>query len=171
MTAKFFTRKSSKIERMKSFLSASFLLFLIIADARAQIVVPIGAPTAASLSSNQTDSVKPITISEAIDLALKQASAFRGAQINEQIAAEDVRQARAAFYPRVGIAPNFIYTTPSLSRMTTAGVTNGNVTAVTSRPPSFIGANAVTEYQGWLRRRAKLTFREDCAQLCGAANY
>ncbi len=133
---------------MKSFLSASFLLFSIIAGARAQNVVPIAAPTAASLSSNQTDSVKPITIIEAIDLALKQASAFRAAQINEQIAAEDVRQARAAFYPRVGVAPNFIYTTPSLSRATAASVTNGNVTALTSRPPSFIGANAISEYQG-----------------------
>jgi len=124
------------------------LLFSVIAGARAQSVVPIGAPTAASLSSSQTDFAKPITISEAIDLALKQASAFRGAQINEQIAAEDVRQARAAFYPRIGIAPNFIYTTPSLSRTTAAGVTNGTVTAVTTRPPSFIGANAITEYQG-----------------------
>lgn len=124
------------------------MLFSIIAGARAQNVVPIAAPTAASLSSNQTDSVKPITIIEAIDLALKQASAFRAAQINEQIAAEDVRQARAAFYPRVGVAPNFIYTTPSLSRATAASVTNGNVTALTSRPPSFIGANAISEYQG-----------------------
>jgi outer membrane protein len=81
-------------------------------------------------------------------LALKQVSAFRGAQINERIAAEDVAQAKSAFYPKVGAAPNFIYTTPSLSKITTAGVAAGNLTAVTERPPSFIGANAITEYQG-----------------------
>ena len=109
--------------------------------------VPTIDPAAQTIFRSQTDTANPLTLGEAIDLALKQASAFRAAQIGEQIAAEDARQARAAFYPRIGIAPNFIYTTPSLARSTTAGITNGNFAAVTERPPSFIGANAITEYQ------------------------
>ena len=88
-----------------------------------------------------------MTIAEAVDLALQQASAFRGSQIGEQIAAEDVRQARKAFYPKVGIAPNFIYTTPSLSRTETVGIVDGSPAIVTERTYSFIGANAITEFQ------------------------
>ena len=76
-----------------------------------------------------------ITIAEAVDLALDQASKFKSAQINEKIAAEDVKQARAAYLPKVEVQPNFIYNSPSLG--------GGN-----PRPPSFIGANAITEYQG-----------------------
>lgn len=91
--------------------------------------------------------VKPLTLAEAIDLSLKQASAFKTAQINQQIAAEDVRQAKAAFYPKVVAAPTVIYTTPSLGNTVTAGVTDGNFAAITSRPPSFLGANAVSEFQ------------------------
>ncbi len=89
-----------------------------------------------------------LTLDEAVKLAVRQASNYKAAQINEQIAAEDIRQARAAFYPRVALAPNVILTTPSLGKTVTAGVTDGNLTAITSRPPSFLGANAVSEFQG-----------------------
>ncbi len=100
------------------------------------------------LAREQTDRTKPLTIAEAVDLALNQASAFRGSQIGEQIAAEDVQQARKAFYPKFGIAPNFIYTTPSLSRTSTVGIVDVNPAIVTERTYSFIGANAITEFQG-----------------------
>lgn len=140
---------------MKCFLSALLLLFSVVSSAAAQsgggkpMPTPTVDPTATQMSlRDQTDTAKSITISEAVELALKQTSAFRGSQIGEQLAAEDVRQAKSAFYPRVGVAPNFIYTTPSLSRTTAAGVTNGNLTSVMERPPSFIGANAISEYQG-----------------------
>jgi outer membrane protein TolC len=76
-----------------------------------------------------------LTIAEAVDLALNQASKFKTAQINERIAAEDIKQARAAYLPKVAVQPNYIYNSPSLG--------GGN-----PRPPSFIGANAITEYQG-----------------------
>ncbi len=94
------------------------------------------------------DGAQPLTLAEAIDLALKQASAFKSAQINEQIAAEDIRQAKAGFYPKVAVLPNLIYTSPSFGRTQTVGVTDGNITAISERPPSFLGANAITEYQG-----------------------
>lgn len=81
------------------------------------------------------DAVRPLLLAEAIDLALKQASAFRGSQIAEQIAAEDIKQAKTAFYPRLDAKPNYIFTSPSLG-------------STRPRPPSFLGANAINEIQG-----------------------
>lgn len=117
--------------------------------------------------------IKPLTLAEAIDLSLKQASAFKTAQINQQIAAEDVRQAKAAFYPKIVAAPTVIYTTPSLGNTVTAGVTDGSFAAITSRPPSFLGANAVSEFQALINTsgeidtsgKLKATLRRNSALL------
>ena len=147
-----FEKRSAAIEKMKCFLSALLLLLFLCAGAAAQratSVQPTASPTTApSPSTNPIDRAKPLTLAEAVDLALKQASNFRAAQIGEQIAAQDIRQAKAALYPKIAANPTLIYTTPSLSNTTTVSVTNGNITPVTSRPPSFLGANAITEYQG-----------------------
>jgi outer membrane protein TolC len=78
-------------------------------------------------------------LDEAIKLALTQASTFEQATFNERIAAEDVQQARAAFLPRVIAAPTLIYTSPAIGVNRQPG---------TAREPSFLGANAITEYQG-----------------------
>jgi outer membrane protein len=125
--------------------------------------VPSASPTpvtlanpAVSANSAQALSTKPLTLAEAIDLSLQQASAFKSAQINQQIAAEDVKQAKAAFYPKVVAAPTVIYTTPSLGNTVTAGVTDGNFAAVTSRPPSFLGANAVSEFQALINTSGEI---------------
>lgn len=85
-----------------------------------------------------TETATPITRDEAIRLALAQASTFQQATLNERIAAEDLRQARTAFLPRVAANPTLIYTTPS----------SATPPAGTPRAPSFLGANAITEYQG-----------------------
>ena len=112
------------------------MMMLLAADLSAQIPPLIGK-SANPQSISQADTVRPITVTEAIDLALKQASNYKGSQISEQIAREDVRQAQAAFYPKVAVLPNLIYTSPSLA-------------AGSPRPPSFLGANAITEYQAVL---------------------
>lgn len=117
------------------------LLFSSFVLAQNQSVAPASS---AVIVQSQTAS---LSLKEAVDLALKQASAFKASQIGEQLAAEDVRQARAAFYPKIVAAPTIIYTTPSLGNSVTAGVTDGNLVAVTQRPPSFLGANAVSEFQ------------------------
>jgi len=96
-----------------------------------------------SLGQNQA-TPKILTLNEAIDLALNQASNYKTAQINEQIAQEDINQARAAFYPRVTAQPNFIYTSPSLTK------TNG------VREPSFLGADAITVYQGLINASGEI---------------
>ncbi len=85
-----------------------------------------------------------MTLNEAIDLAQKQASGYKAAQINERIVQEDINQARAAFYPRITAQPNFIYTSPSITK------TNG------VREPSFLGANAITEYQALINASGEI---------------
>lgn len=78
-----------------------------------------------------------LTRNEAVQRALAQASNFQQAQFTEQLAVEDVKQARAAFRPLVAVNPSFIYNSPSFARQPPG----------TPRPPSFLGANAITEYQ------------------------
>ena len=69
-------------------------------------------------------------------LANAQASSFQQAGLNEQIAAEDVKQAQAAFLPKVSAPLSYIYTSPALGQP-----------AGTPRAPSFIANNAISEYQ------------------------
>ncbi|MGI8469565.1 MAG: TolC family protein [Pyrinomonadaceae bacterium] len=138
---------------MKYLGGASLLLVLSIFGAAAQsggMPVKPAADTVNQLPPrDRTDAARPMTLAEAIDLALRQASNFKAARFNEQIAVEDVRIAKAALYPRVAANPTFIYTTPSLSKTITTGIIPaGNLISAATRPPSFLGANAITEYQG-----------------------
>jgi outer membrane protein len=80
-----------------------------------------------------------LTLEEALRLASASASSFQEAGLNEQIATEDVRQAQAAFLPRVTAPLSYLYTSPAL------GLPPG-----TPRPPSFIANNALNEYQAYL---------------------
>jgi outer membrane protein TolC len=82
--------------------------------------------------------VKPLSREDAVRLALGQASTFQQAGLNERIAAEDVRQARAAFLPRLDAAPSYIYTSPAI----------GGREPGAPRAPSFIANNAISEYLG-----------------------
>lgn len=79
-----------------------------------------------------------ISRDEAVSLALMQASTYKQSQLNEQIAEHDLFQSRKAFLPRVSANPTLIYNSPTL----------GAVPTGTPRPPSFLGSNAITEYQG-----------------------
>ena len=140
----------------KLFLSG--LILLAATGVFSQDAVPqiAAVKNSSEYTRTQTDAAKPLTLAEAIDLALNQASAFKSAQINEQIAAEDIRQAKAGFYPKVSVQPNFIYTSPSFGKTQTVEVTNGNIAAVASRPPSFLGANAITEFQGLINAAGEI---------------
>jgi outer membrane protein len=80
-----------------------------------------------------------LTLDEALRRANALSSSFQQAGINEQIAAEDVRQAQAAFLPRVSAPLSYLYTTPAL------GLPPG-----TPRAPSFLANNAIGEYQAYL---------------------
>ena len=93
--------------------------------------------TTPSPAANIQSSVTPIlTVDDALRLASAQASSFTEAQLNERIADEDVKQARAAFLPKVGAPLSYIYTSPAL------GLPPGE-----PRAPSFIANNAISEYE------------------------
>jgi outer membrane protein TolC len=74
-----------------------------------------------------------------LKLANAQASSFQQAGLNEQIASEDVRQAKAAFLPRVTAPLSYLHTTPAL------GLPPG-----APRTQSFLANNAIGEYQAYL---------------------
>jgi outer membrane protein TolC len=80
-----------------------------------------------------------LTLDEALRLASALSSSFQQAGLNEQIAAEDVRQAQAAFLPRVTAPLSYLYTSPAL------GLPPG-----TPRMQSFLANNAISEYQAYL---------------------
>ena len=90
-----------------------------------------------SLGSQTPQNVNPLTLEEALRLANAQASTFQQAGLNEQIAAEDVKQAQAAFLPKVSAPLSYIYTSPAF----------GLKPAGEPRAPSFIANNAISEYQ------------------------
>src|SRR6266436_4452222 len=89
-----------------------------------------------SLGIQNSPNANPLTLEESLRLANVQASSFQQAGLNERIAAEDVKQAQAAFLPKVSAPLSYIYTSPALGQP-----------AGTPRAPSFIANNAVSEYQ------------------------
>src|SRR5882724_221880 len=124
--------------RFQGLISRLFIFMLVASLARsadAQQQQPAPAPT----SSPQVVST-PLSREEAVRLALAQASAYQQAQFSEQIAAEDVKQAKAAFLPKITAPLAFIYTTPFV----------GNPIVSPSGDPSFIAANGIKEYQAFL---------------------
>src|SRR5262249_35995406 len=94
------------------------------------------APTVVPPVQPSAQSLGVLTREAAVQLALTQASTFQQAQLNEQLAAEDVRQAQVAFLPRLASPSSFIHTSPLI------GAPHGM-----PREPSFIAANAVREYE------------------------
>ena len=77
-----------------------------------------------------------LTLEDALRLANTQASTYQSAILNERVAAEDVKQAQAAFLPKVSAPLSYIYTTPA------TGLPPGE-----PRAPSFIANNSVGEYE------------------------
>lgn len=95
--------------------------------------------SSSAVGSTTPDQVTLLTLDEALALAARQASGFQQATLNERSAAEDVKQAQAAFLPRVSAPLSYLYTTPAL------GLPPG-----TPRTPSFIANNAIAEYQAYV---------------------
>ena len=78
----------------------------------------------------------PLSLSAATAATLQQVSAYQQSQIDEALAAEDLRQTRAALLPRARDSFTVTYNSPE----------RGDNPPV----PSFIAANAVHEYQNLL---------------------
>ena len=98
---------------------------------------PAAGPSTQVASSNQTKvDANILSLDQVLRLAMAQASTYQSALLNERVAAEDVRQAQAAFLPKVTAPLSYIYTSPAL------GLPPGE-----PRAPSFIANNAVSEYE------------------------
>ena len=95
---------------------------------------PQAQPTAPQGQST-AQQVAPLALGDVVTQAIAQASSFQQARIEEQIAAEDVRQARLAFLPKLTSPLSFIYNSPALGPNPHPD------------PFSFISANAVREYE------------------------
>src|SRR5262245_40988152 len=106
-----------------------FVLVRLTSSASAQVLS--SGPTPQTKSSSPTVS-NPLTLDEALRLADLQASTYQNAVLNERIAAEDVKQARAAFFPRLTAPLGYLYTSPA------HGLPPGE-----PRAPSFIASDAI----------------------------
>ncbi len=110
--------------------SASLIFLCLAVSAYAQTPQP--APLTTTTQTTQT----ALTLDEALRLANAQASIYQTAVLKEQSAAEDVKQAEAAFKPKISAPLSYIYTSPAL------GLPPGE-----PRAPSFIANNAISEYE------------------------
>jgi outer membrane protein TolC len=99
-----------QLARPKEFPLAVVFALVCLSASYAQTPSPSPTPP----NSLQTSVVDQLTLDDALRLASTQASTFQTAAINERIAAEDVRQAQAAFLPKVSAPLSYIYTTPAL---------------------------------------------------------
>ena len=105
-------------------LALLFALICACATLRAQVPAP---------------SPSPLSLDEALRLANTQASSFQTALLNERIAEEDLRQARAAFLPKVSTPLSYIYTSPA------HGLPPGE-----PRGPSFISSDGIGVYDAFV---------------------
>lgn len=101
----------------------------LIASLSGQTPQPPG-PTTTQINQNS------LTLEEALRLSNTQASIYQSAILNESVAAEDVKQAQAAFLPKISAPLSYIYTSPA------NGLPPGE-----PRAPSFIANNSVGEYE------------------------
>src|SRR5205085_2911449 len=91
-------------------------------------------PAAQSPAQAPGQAISPLALGDAVTQAIGQASSFQQARLEELIAAEDVRQARLAFLPRLTSPLSYIYNSPALGPNAQPGL------------QSFIAANAIHEY-------------------------
>ena len=96
------------------------------------------SPTPVTAATNQPNA-NALSLDEALRLANAQASTYQTAVLSETIASEDVKQAQAAFLPKVSAPLSYIYTSPAL------GLPPGE-----PRAPSYIANNAISEYEALL---------------------
>jgi outer membrane protein TolC len=106
-------------------------------------VIPLAVLLALVCISAQAQTPSPspqvpaLSLDEALRLANTQASTFQTALLNERVAAEDVRQAQAAFLPKISAPLSYIYTSPAL------GLPPGE-----PRGPSFVTSDGIGVYDG-----------------------
>lgn len=102
-------------------------------------LAPVATPSPVGpLLPHPAQNAETLTLNDALRLASAQASTYQSAILNERIAAEDVKQARAALLPKVSAPLSYIYTSPAL------GLPPGE-----PRAPSFIASDAIGAYEAF----------------------
>jgi len=114
------------------------LLALLCWTASSHAQIPTPSPNSTPVPA-PTVTTPPISLDEALRLANLQVSTFQAANLNEQIAAEDLRQAQAAFLPKISAPLSYTYTSPAL------GLPPGE-----PRGPSFVSADGIGVYDALL---------------------
>lgn len=173
-----FLKRQKHDHRNRHFIVLPTLILILCGAAFGQVTNPTPQPTPAGTTNPRTtpppqnpitsatppsninlpsppspQTLAPISRDQAVQMTLRQVSTYNQTQLNERLAAEDIRQSKAALYPRITSNPTLIFTSPSLTGNNPNGVTPlpiGTNPNGTSRLPSFLGANAITEYQGLL---------------------
>jgi outer membrane protein TolC len=108
---------------------------------------------------------RSITVEQAVQLALSNASLYQQAQVDERIASEDVRQARAAFLPQFSMPLTYIGTTSSRYRLPDEPLTFSLLSAsAINQTSAFINASGTLDIAGRLRA----ALRRSRAQLAAA---
>jgi len=88
---------------------------------------------------SETMKNRTLSVEEAVTLALDYAASFRQVQFDEQIASEDVKQARGALLPQINMPLTYWGTTPSTVRQPGDPLTF-----------SYVASSAINESIGWL---------------------
>ena len=88
---------------------------------------------------SETMKNRTLSVEEAVTLALDYAASFRQVQFDEQIAGEDVKQARGALLPQINMPLTYWGTTPSTVRQPGDPLTF-----------SYVASSAINESIGWL---------------------
>ena len=86
---------------------------------------------------SETASKHTLSVEDAVNLALRNAASYQQSLLDERSAREDVRQARAAFFPTISAPLTYWGTTPSTVRQPGDGLTF-----------SFVSASAINESIG-----------------------
>ena len=120
-----------KLVRQREFpLAVLFILICLHAPSQAQTPLPSPTPLNGTVIRPT-----PLSLDEVLRLANAQASTYQSAILNERIASEDVRQATAAFKPKISAPLGYLYTSPS------QGLPPGE-----PRAPSFVTADGIGVY-------------------------
>jgi outer membrane protein TolC len=101
---------------------------------------------------SRTPGHRSVSVELAVELALKNASAYTQSQVDERIALEDVRQARSAFLPQFSIPLTYIGTTTSPYRLNDEPLIYSFVSSsAINQTSAFINASGTVDLSGRLR--------------------
>lgn len=101
---------------------------------------------------SRTPGHRSVSVEQSVELALRNASLYQQAQVDERIAREDVRQARAAFLPQFSVPLTYIGNTTSRVRAPGDPVIYSFVSSsAINETSAFINATGALDLSGRLR--------------------